>query len=53
MVESLRKCEVFGCDHKSTQQFQIAPGTNVWLCWCCAKRDGWVISEEVESTCRT
>ena len=33
----MKKCENFGCSTAGKQMYQIAPGTNVWLCSKCAK----------------
>ncbi len=33
----MRKCENFGCQDIAKQMYQIAPGTNVWLCDRCSK----------------
>ena len=33
----VKKCETFGCREISKQMYQIAPGTNVWLCDQCRK----------------
>ena len=33
-----KKCETIGCRNPSTQMFQIAPGTNVWLCDKCKEQ---------------
>ncbi len=32
-----KKCETFGCREMAKQMYQIAPGTNVWLCDKCKK----------------
>ena len=32
-----KKCETFGCRDIAKQMYQIAPGTNVWLCDKCSK----------------
>ncbi len=34
---SMKKCETFGCREIAKQMYQIAPGTNVWLCDKCRK----------------
>ncbi len=34
---AMKKCENFGCRDIATQMYQIAPGTNVWLCDKCSK----------------
>ncbi len=31
----IRKCETFGCPNIGLQMYQVAPGTNVWLCVRC------------------
>jgi len=31
----MKKCETFGCSNQGKQMYQIAPGTNVWLCQRC------------------
>ncbi len=31
----MKKCENFGCSTAGKQMYQIAPGTNVWLCSKC------------------
>ena len=31
----MKKCETFGCSNQGAQMYQIAPGTNVWLCKVC------------------
>ena len=31
----MKKCETFGCSNPGAQMYQIAPGTNVWLCKVC------------------
>jgi hypothetical protein len=36
----MRKCETFGCKNQAERQYQIAPGTNVWLCEDCADNNG-------------
>ena len=33
----IRKCETFGCLNIGLQMYQVAPGTNVWLCAKCIK----------------
>ncbi len=38
-------CETFGCNETARQQYQIAPGTNLWLCEGCWER----IREESQS----
>ncbi len=30
-----RKCETFGCPNTAEKMFQLAPGTNIWLCRTC------------------
>ena len=30
-----KKCESFGCTTAGVRMFQLAPGTNVWLCDKC------------------
>lgn len=37
---AIKKCEMFGCLNKGLRLFQIAPGTNVWLCYECALTEG-------------
>ncbi len=32
-----KKCETFGCRDIAKQMYQLAPGTNVWLCDKCKK----------------
>ena len=47
----MKKCETFGCSNPGHQMYQIAPGTNVWLCKVCiqeAKQD-----EERDTSPRT
>ncbi len=34
---AMKKCETFGCREMAKQMYQIAPGTNVWLCDRCRK----------------
>ena len=34
---AMKKCETFGCRKMAKQMYQIAPGTNVWLCDQCRK----------------
>ena len=34
---AMKKCETFGCREMAKQMYQIAPGTNVWLCDKCKK----------------
>ena len=34
---AMKKCETFGCQDIAKQMYQIAPGTNVWLCDKCKK----------------
>ena len=34
---AIKKCETFGCPDIAKQMYQIAPGTNVWLCGKCKK----------------
>ena len=34
---AMKKCETFGCRDIAKQMYQIAPGTNVWLCDKCKK----------------
>ena len=34
---TMKKCETFGCRDNAKQMYQIAPGTNVWLCDKCRK----------------
>ncbi len=34
---AVKKCETFGCREIAKQMYQIAPGTNVWLCDKCKK----------------
>ncbi len=34
---AMKKCETFGCREVAKQMYQIAPGTNVWLCDQCKK----------------
>ena len=34
---AMKKCETFGCRDIAKQMYQIAPGTNVWLCGKCSK----------------
>ena len=34
---SIKKCETFGCRDVAKQMYQLAPGTNVWLCDKCKK----------------
>ena len=31
----IRKCETFGCRKIARQMYQLAPGTNIWLCDRC------------------
>ena len=37
---AMKKCETFGCRDIAKQMYQIAPGTNVWLCDKCKKEMG-------------
>jgi ribosomal protein L37AE/L43A len=32
-----KKCETFGCAKPGAQMYQIAPGTNIWLCQHCGR----------------
>ena len=34
---AMKNCETFGCRDIANQMWQIAPGTNVWLCDKCKK----------------
>ncbi len=34
---AMKKCETFGCRDIAKQMYQLAPGTNVWLCDKCKK----------------
>ena len=34
---AMKKCETFGCRDFAIQMYQLAPGTNVWLCGKCKK----------------
>ena len=34
---AMKQCETFGCRDIAKQMYQIAPGTNVWLCDKCKK----------------
>ncbi len=34
---AIKKCETFGCRDIAKQMYQLAPGTNVWLCDKCKK----------------
>ncbi len=34
---AMKKCETFGCRDVAKQMYQIAPGTNVWLCDRCKR----------------
>ena len=41
----IRKCETFGCRKIARQMYQLAPGTNIWLCDRCIEE---FQSEKVE-----
>ena len=38
-MSSSKQCETIGCKEPGTQNVQIAPGTQVWLCKLCAYRE--------------
>lgn len=33
-----KKCETFGCPNIGLQMYQVAPGTNLWLCGRCIQQ---------------
>jgi len=36
----MSKCEMFGCSNEGLRYFQIAPATNIMLCYECALSEG-------------
>ena len=37
----MKKCETQNCSNEGVRSFQIAPGTNVWLCLGCVEKNSY------------
>ena len=46
---TMKKCETFACPNLGTQMYQLAPGTNVWLCDDCVKQLKRELEKEISA----
>jgi len=45
----MTKCEVFACPNKGSRMYQMAPGTNVWLCDECKEDMEKPVERKIET----